>query len=66
MSQGMAVVRRMRKARVKALTSGFRGMAKTSFRVAIRRVHRALRKSYVSRRLKKRDMRQLWITRLGS
>ena len=65
MSQGMAIVRRMRKSRIKALATGFRGMAKTSFRVAIRRVHRALRKSYVSRRLKKRDMRQLWITRLG-
>ena len=65
MSQGMAIVRRMRKSRVKALASGFRGMAKTSFSIAIRRVHRALKKSYTSRRLKKRDMRQLWITRLG-
>ena len=65
MARGMKVVRFMRKARVKALAKGFRGMAKTSFRIAIRRVHRALTKSYASRRVKKRDMRQLWIDRLS-
>ena len=65
MSSGMKIVRYMRKARIKALAKGFRGMAKTSYRIAIRRVHRALTKSYTGRRLKKRDMRKLWITRLG-
>ena len=65
MSRGMKIVRYMRKSRVKALAKGFRGMAKTSFKIAIRRVHKALTKSYASRRLKKRDMRELWITRLG-
>ncbi|KAI6653250.1 50S ribosomal protein L20, chloroplastic-like [Oopsacas minuta] len=66
MRSGMRIVRQMRRARVLALAKGFRGMAKTCYRISIRRVHRALRKSYGSRKLKKRDMRQLWITRIGA
>lgn len=44
---------------------GFRGRSKNCYSIAIRRVHKALQYQYVSRRLKKREMRSLWISRIN-
>lgn len=38
---------------------GFRGRSKNCYSIAIRRVHKALQYQYVSRRLKKREMRSV-------
>jgi len=43
------------------LAKGFRGRAKNCYRIAARRVEKALQHSYRSRRLKKRTAREAWI-----
>eukprot|EP00123_Amoebidium_parasiticum_P022148 comp8102_c0_seq1/m.3585 comp8102_c0_seq1/g.3585 ORF comp8102_c0_seq1/g.3585 comp8102_c0_seq1/m.3585 type:complete len:143 (-) comp8102_c0_seq1:103-531(-) len=55
----------LRKARFYALTKGFRGRAKNVYSVARNRLEKALQYAYISRRLKKRDFRSLWITRIS-
>ena len=42
---------------------GFRGRSKNCYSLAVRRVHKALQYQYVSRRLKKRDMRSVSLHR---
>lgn len=42
-----------------SLFQGFRGRSKNCYSIAIRRVHKALQYQYVSRRLKKREMRSV-------
>jgi large subunit ribosomal protein L20 len=48
------------------LAKGFRGRAKSCFRVAIQKVEKALRYAYRDRRAKKRDFRGLWIQRINA
>eukprot|EP00128_Syssomonas_multiformis_P003778 Colp12_sorted_trinity150504_noHs@12077 len=55
-----------RKAFVFALTKGYRGRSKNCFRLAKNRLEKALQYQYASRRLKKRDMRSLWINRINA
>lgn len=43
------------------LAKGYRGRAKSCFRVAIEKVEKALRYAYRDRRRRKRDFRRLWI-----
>ncbi|MBN2779516.1 MAG: 50S ribosomal protein L20 [Alphaproteobacteria bacterium] len=45
---------------------GFRGRAKSCFRIAVERVERAMQYAYRDRRTKKRDFRRLWITRINA
>ena len=45
---------------------GFRGRAKSCFRIAIERVERAMQYAHRDRRNKKRDFRRLWITRINA
>lgn len=45
---------------------GFWGSRSKLFRVANESVMRSLRHAYIGRRLKKRDMRRLWITRINA
>ena len=45
---------------------GFRGRAKSCFRVAIRRLQKAWEYAYISRKIKKRDFRSLWIQRINA
>ncbi|KAL7581389.1 hypothetical protein ACA910_021979 [Epithemia clementina (nom. ined.)] len=45
---------------------GFRGRAKSCYRLAIRRVHKSWKLAYVGRKLKRRNWRRLWITRIGA
>lgn len=45
---------------------GFRGTRSKLVRVANESVMRSMRHAYVGRKLKKRDMRQLWIARINA
>ena len=57
---------RQGKKRILKLAKGFRGSRKNRFRIAIHVVKRALRYAYRDRRVKKREFRQLWITRINA
>jgi len=57
---------RRRRKKILKLAKGFRGAASVRYRVAREAVEHALHYSYVGRRLKKRDMRRLWITRISA
>lgn len=48
------------------LAKGYRGRAKSSFRVAIQRVEKGLQYAYRDRRNRKRDFRGLWIQRINA
>ena len=60
------IVRHRRHKKIRALAKGYRGMRRSTFVKANEAVIRAGTNSYVSRRLKKRDFRALWITRLSA
>jgi large subunit ribosomal protein L20 len=59
-------VSRKRHKKILNMTKGFRGAASTLFRTANQRNMKALSNSYVGRRNKKRNFRQLWIARLNA
>jgi len=48
------------------LATGYRGRAKSSFRIAIEKVEKGLQYAYRDRRNKKRDFRGLWIQRINA
>lgn len=52
--------------KVLKLAKGYRGRAKSSFRVAIQRVEKGLQYAYRDRRNRKRDFRALWIQRINA
>ena len=52
--------------KVLGLAKGYRGRAKSSFRVAIEKVEKGLRYAYRDRRAKKRNFRALWIQRINA
>lgn len=52
--------------KVLKLAKGYRGGQSKLFRTAKEKVNRALRYAYRDRRVKKREMRGLWIIRIGS
>jgi|SRR4051812_42913868 len=52
--------------KVLGLAKGYRGRAKSSFRVAIEKVEKGLRYAYRDRRTKKRNFRSLWIQRINA
>lgn len=54
-----------RRKKVLKQAKGFRGAQSKLFRTAKERVARALQYAYRDRRVKKRDFRALWITRIG-
>lgn len=57
---------RRRRKKILALARGFRGARKARFRTAIHVVRRALVFSYRDRRVKKRQFRRLWISRINA
>lgn len=63
-SAGPATRRRHKK--VLKLAKGFRGRASTCFRVAVEKVEKSLQYSYRDRRVRKRQMRSLWIQRINA
>jgi large subunit ribosomal protein L20 len=52
--------------KVMTLAKGFKGKRGTSHRIAKQAVMKAMRNSYVSRKLRKRDFRSLWIVRISA
>ena len=57
---------RRRRKKVLESAKGFRGSRSTRFRTAIHVTRRALLFAYRDRRVKKRDFRSLWITRINA
>ena len=57
---------RERRRRRLELAKGFRGPRSKNFRQATEAVDRARRLATIHRKLKKRDFRQLWITRINA
>ncbi|MBV9522933.1 MAG: 50S ribosomal protein L20 [Alphaproteobacteria bacterium] len=52
--------------KVLELARGYRGRAKSNYRIAIEKVEKALRYAYRDRRAKKRNFRALWIQRINA
>ncbi|RLB59636.1 MAG: 50S ribosomal protein L20 [Deltaproteobacteria bacterium] len=61
-----APARNKRRKKVLKRAKGFYGMQKSSYRVAVHKVARALAYSYTGRKLKKRDYRALWNARINA
>jgi large subunit ribosomal protein L20 len=57
---------RRRKNKIFKLAKGFHFDRRTKFKIASETVKRALHYQYIGRRLVKRDMRRLWITRIAA
>jgi large subunit ribosomal protein L20 len=57
---------RKRHNKLLAQAKGFRGNRSRNYKVAHEAVMRALAYAYVGRRLRKRDMRRLWIVRINA
>lgn len=57
---------RRRHKKILKMAAGYRGRAKSCFRVAIEKVEKALRYQYRDRRAKKRNFRSLWIQRINA
>lgn len=55
-----------RRRKVLKLAKGFQGKRGSCYRIAKQSVFKALRHQYVSRKLEKRVMRQLWMIRIGA
>jgi len=62
----MSVPSKNRRKKVLKMAKGFRGRAKSCFRIAIERVERAMQYMYRDRKTKKRDFRSLWIQRINA
>ena len=60
------VTARARHKKTLELAKGYRGRAKSSFRIAIEKVEKGLRYAYRDRRAKKRNFRALWIQRINA
>lgn len=57
---------RARHKKILALAKGYRGRSKNCYRIAIQRVEKALRYAYRDRRVRRRDLRSLWIQRINA
>lgn len=55
-----------RRRKILKLSKGFTGKRRSCYRIAKQSVFKALRHMYVSRKLHKRVMRRLWMTRIGA
>jgi len=63
--KGGPVTRRRHK-KILKLARGYRGAKSKLFRVANQQVMKSLNYAYIHRRMRKRDFRQLWITRINA
>ncbi len=61
-----AMMTRKRRNRVLKLAKGYWGAKSKHFKMANEQVMKSLKYAYTGRRLKKRDFRQLWITRISA
>lgn len=60
------VTARKRHKKVLNMAKGYRGRAKSCYRVAIEKVEKGLQYAYRDRRNKKRNFRSLWIQRINA
>jgi len=61
-----AVITRKRRKRILKLAKGYWGAKSKRFKMANQAVMKSLTNAYKGRRLKKRDFRRLWITRISA
>ena len=61
-----AMMTRKRRKKMRKLAKGYWGAKSKHFKMANEQVMKSLTYAYVGRRLKKRDFRQLWITRISA
>ena len=61
-----AMMPRKRRNKVMKMAKGYWGSRSKHFHVANEAVMKALTQAYIGRRLKKRDFRSLWITRISA
>ena len=61
-----AMMTRQRRNKMLKLAKGYWGAKSKHFKMANEQVMKSLTYAYVGRRLKKRDFRQLWITRISA
>ena len=61
-----AMMTRKRRNKILKLAKGYWGAKSKHFKMANEQVMKSLQYAYVGRRLKKRDFRQLWITRISA
>jgi large subunit ribosomal protein L20 len=59
-------VNKNRHKKILKLAKGFRGRAKNCFRIAVEKVEKALQYAYRDRKVRKRNMRSLWIQRINA
>ena len=57
---------RQRRKSILKMASGYRGRAKNCYRIANRKVEKALQYQYRDRKNKKREFRSLWISRINA
>ena len=62
--RGVSAIKKRRK--ILKLAKGYFGQKSTNYRVAREAVMKSLSYSYKGRRLRKRDFRRLWITRINA
>lgn len=55
-----------RRRKVLDMTKGYKGKRKNCYRIAKQSLFKALRHHFVSRKLRKREFRRLWIVRIGA
>ncbi|MBQ6860638.1 MAG: 50S ribosomal protein L20 [Clostridia bacterium] len=61
-----AMITRKKHKKVLKMAKGYYGAKSTRFRMAKQAVMKSLQYAYVGRRLKKRDFRKLWISRINA
>ena len=61
-----AMMTRKRRNKILKMAKGYWGAKSKHFKMANEQVMKSLTYAYVGRRLKKRDFRQLWITRINA
>ena len=61
-----AVNAQKKRRKVMKLAKGYWGAKSKQYRAAKEQVRRSLRYAYIGRRLRKRDFRRLWITRINA
>lgn len=61
-----AMMTRKRRKKIIKLAKGYWGTKKSHYKVANQQVMKSLKYAYVGRKLKKRDFRRLWITRISA
>eukprot|EP00049_Salpingoeca_infusionum_P018507 m.357567 g.357567 ORF g.357567 m.357567 type:complete len:128 (+) comp17866_c0_seq1:30-413(+) len=65
MTRSGGAIKHLKRAKVFAQTKGFYGKRKNCYTQAVRAAERSMQNNFIGRKEKKRNMRQLWVTRVG-